>query len=342
MRHRALPATLLVALVVPAFSAAEDLPRGQIVDKVATRADPSQSYALYVPTSYEPDRKWPILYAFDARSNGKLVAERFRAGAEKHGFLVASSNNTASDGPAAPNLTAMRALWADTHARFSIDDRRVYAAGFSGTVRFACNLALTAPGSITGIIAAGAGFPFETKPTKDMPFVYFGAVGERDFNYYEVMDVDEQMTALGLPHRVELHPGAHEWMPEELATMALGWMELQAMKKGLREKDPALVEAMWSADLARARALESSDLVEAHRLYAGMAADYAGLVAPETVAAAGKKAAEIAAMEAYKKESKVRQERNRRDKEYVAKAPRALSTTDLSQALADLRIRELS
>lgn len=319
------------------------MPLGQIVEKVVTQADPGQSYALYIPTSYKPDRSWPILYAFDARSNGKLVAERFRAGAEKYGFLVASSNNSASDGPNTPNLTAMRAMWSDTHARFSIDDKRVYAAGFSGTVRFACNLALSAPGSITGIIGAGAGFPFETKPTKDTPFVFFGAVGERDFNYYEVVDLDEQMTALGLPHRIELFPGGHEWMPEELATRALGWMELQAMKKGLRAKDPALVESLWASEMARAASAGSfdSDPVEAQRFYAGLAADFDGLYKPEAVAEVRKKAETLAASDVYKKERKVRQERNQKDKDYVARAPKALAGGDLSQALTDLRIHDL-
>jgi tetratricopeptide (TPR) repeat protein len=327
-------------------SASQSLSRGQIAEKVVTQADPGQSYALYVPTSYKPDRAWPILYAFDARSDGKLVAERFRAGAEKYGFLVASSNNSASDGPNTPNLAAMRAMWSDTHARFSIDDKRVYAAGFSGTVRFACNLALSAPGSITGIIGAGAGFPFETKPTKGTPFVFFGTVGERDFNYYEVMDLDEQMTALGLAHRIELFPGAHEWMPEDLATRALGWMELQAMKKGLRAKDPALVESLWASEMARAVSAGSAgssdpDPVEAQRFYAGLAADFDGLAKPEAVAEVRKKAETLAASDEYKKERKVRQERNQRDKDYVARAPKALASADLSEALTDLRIHEL-
>jgi tetratricopeptide (TPR) repeat protein len=334
---------LSIAAALPANAqpaAPPAVPRGQVVEKVVTQSDPSQSYALYVPTFYKADRTWPILYAFDARSNGKLVAERFRAGAEKYGFLVASSNNSASDGPNTPNLAAMRAMWSDTHARFSIDDKRVYAAGFSGTVRFACNLALSAPGSITGIIGAGAGFPFDTKPTKDTPFVFFGTVGERDFNYYEVMDLDAQMTALALPHRIELFPGAHEWMPEDLATRALGWMDLQAMKKGPREKDPALVESLWASEIARASSFYP-DVVEAQRFYAGLAADFAGLYKPEAVAEIAKKAETLAASDEYKKQKKAWQERNQRDKDYVARAPQALAGGDLAEALTDLRIHEL-
>ena len=336
--HRALLASLLIALPV----AAQDFPRGQLVDKVVVQADPSQSYALYIPKAYQPERRWPILYVFDARENGKQAAVRFLEGAERYGWIVASSNNSMSDGTAEPNIRAMRTMWADTHSRFSIDPRRVYAAGYSGTVRFACQRALAAPGTIQGVIAAGAGFPFETKPTKDTPFLYFGGVGDRDFNFYEVMDLDGQFAELGLPHRVEVFPGPHEWMPEDVATRALGWMELQAMRKGTRDQDAALVEALWSEDLARAQALETvGDLLEAHRLYSYLLEDYRGLRDPEALNEIAVKVSGIAASEAFRKERKVRQEREQRDKAYLAAAPKALSTSDLAKAVKDLRIREL-
>jgi predicted esterase len=331
----------LLALLVPLSAVAQDFPRGQLVEKVAVQADASQSYALYLPKAYQPDRKWPILYVFDARSNGVAAGQRFLAGAERYGFVVASSNNTFSDGAIEPNVAAIRALWADTQARLAIDGRRVYAAGFSGTVRIACHMALAAPGAIEGIVAAGAGFPFEARPTKDTSFLYYGTVGDRDFNYYEVLDLADAMTALGLPHRIEVWDGPHAWMPEEQATRALGWLEIQAMKKGLREKDAALVRTLWSEDLARAKALEASDLPEAHRLYTRMAEDYRGLVDGEALNEVAVQVSKIAASDAFKKERKLRQERNQRDKEYLAAAPRALSTSDLAQALRDLRIAEL-
>lgn len=331
----------LLALLLPLSATAQDLPRGQLVAKVATQADAAQSYALYLPKAYRPDRQWPILYVFDARSNGVHAGQRFLAGAERYGFIVASSNNTFSDGEREPNVVAIRALWADTHSRLSIDPRRVYAAGFSGTVRIACQRALAAPGTIQAVIAAGAGFPFETQPTKDTPFLYYGTVGDRDFNYYEVLDVAEAMTDLGLPHRVEVWAGPHDWMPEELATRALGWLELQAMKKGLREKDVALIQALWKDDLARARALEASDLPEAHRLYTRMTEDYRGLVDAEALNEVAVQVSKIAASDAFKKERKLREEREQRDKQYLAAAPKAMNTADLAQAVKDLRIEEL-
>ena len=169
---------------------------------------PEQTYALYLPKGYTPERNWPILYAFDARSQGKAVAALFQSAAETYGWIVVSSWNTASDGPIEPNFVAMRALWADTHDRFAIDESRVYAAGFSGTVRFSCILALTAPGTIRGIIGAGAGFPFGTPPKRGNPFVFFGTVGDRDFNWYEMNDLDAALAAVGLPTASSTSPAS--------------------------------------------------------------------------------------------------------------------------------------
>ena len=117
---------------------------------------------------------------------------------------------------------------------------------------------MIAPGTVTGIIGAGAGFPFDRKPTKDTPFVFFGTVGIEDFNYYEMLDLEASFAAIQKPFRLEIFDGIHDWPPPPLAAKTLGWMELQAMRDGRREKDAALVEALWSEDLAGARAWEAA------------------------------------------------------------------------------------
>src|SRR3954449_3820688 len=324
---------------------APDLPRGTLVERVACAGHPEQTYALYLPRSYTPERRWPILYAFDASLEGGSVAKLFQDAAETYGWIVVSSWNTASDGPMEPNFTAMHALWADTHARFAIDDSRVYAAGYSGTVRFACILALTAPGSITGIIGAGAGFPFNTPPKKDNPFVFFGTVGDRDFNWYETNDLDAALGALNLPHRIEHFAGEHDWPPPDLAAKAVAWMELQAMKTGKREKRPALIEAEWARDRERARSQAAAHPAEAFHTWSAMAADYAGL---RDVAEAQKEAATLAASPACQTELRERTERDRRDKDLLPRAPGILAYSNpgnepvtAAQIAAALKVPEL-
>jgi hypothetical protein len=353
VRHRIL--LLLASLAVfgfgapPAPPAKPSFPRGTLVEKVACAADPKQSYALYLPSSYTPDRPWPILYAFDARGEAMVPAKAFQEAAERFGWIVVSSYNTASDGPMEPNFTAIHALWADTHARFAINDKRVYAAGFSGTVRFSFLLALAAPGSIAGIFGAGAGYPNDVAPKADHPFVFFGTVGNRDFNYYEMSELDRKMEAVHLPHRIELWEGPHAWPPADLAGLGLAWMDLAAMRSGLREKAPALVAPLWAADRERARAQEAAGkLWQAHHTWEAMVADYAGLVDASEIAQARKKAEEIAAGEAFKKQAKDRQDRIARDMKQLAEGPQILARANtggeamtVAQAVNELKIPQL-
>ncbi|HEY8020845.1 MAG TPA: hypothetical protein VIH93_07075 [Thermoanaerobaculia bacterium] len=327
-------------------SAAAAFPHGTIVEKVTAAADPSQTYALYLPSAYDPARRWPIVFLFDARGRAMVPAERFRAAAETNGYLLASSYNSASDGPFAPNLKAMQALWSDTHRRFALDDKRIYAAGFSGTVRSSCTLALAAPGRIAGVIGAAAGFPEGQPPTAKNPFVFFGTVGNLDFNFDEMKQLDETLADLHVAHRIEEFAGPHQWMSPELATLAIEWMEAQAMKAGTRPLDAALVQKLWRADLDQARALEAGgDRLGAWHRYGAIAEEFSGLL---DVAPAAAKAAELGAAKDVKARLRERRQLRDEDRLYIAESQRALAAADpadgpvnMPRLIADLRIRDL-
>ena len=317
-----------------------------MLDRIACSGFPGETYALYLPTGYTADRAWPILYVMDPRSRGVLAAERFRPGAEAFGYILASSNSSLSDGPMEPNLKAMQAMWADTHARFKIDDGRVYGAGFSGTVRSQIVLARAAPGRMAGIVGAGAGWPFNQPPAKDDRFVFYGTVGDKDFNYYEMMDLEPKLAAAGLAYRLEIFDGIHQWPPAEIATRALAWLDLQAMKAGTIPKDAARIDAAWNDAAGQARAYEAAgDLFQAERAWSAAAAGFAGL---RDTAEAARKAAELAANPALQRELKIRADRLRHDKETLAQAPGILAAINpsgeprtVAQVVALLKIHEL-
>jgi phospholipase/carboxylesterase len=345
--------SLLAVLVMIAAAPPAPPPppaQGRVIERIATAKDPGQIYALYVPTGYRPERPAPVLYAFDVRGGARELAERLRPAAERFGWIVASPYSASSEIPMEDNFKIMSALWADTHARLAIDDRRVYAFGFSGLARFVCMLGLTAPEGLAGVIGASGGFPLGHPPARDTPFPFFATVGDRDFNYYEALDLDGKMAALGLPHRVEVFAGAHEWPPEPLAAAALGWMELQAMRRGTREKSPALLDALWGEDLARARAFEADGrLVDAARAHAALAADFAGLRAPGDLEDVARDRAALEASEAFQRQRKARQERDARDRAYLEEVPRILAAVpaeprpdSLGAVIAELRIPELT
>jgi len=268
---------LAILLVdVPAHAQAQ-LTQGQIADKVVCAGDTTQSYALYLPSNYTTEKRWPILYAFDPAARGRLPVEHFREAAEKYGWIVVGSNNS-RNGPWSPVLDAWRAITKDTHARFSIDDERIYLAGFSGGARVAVQFANLCHDCVTGVIGCGAGFPAGVTPSATMRFVFVGTVGVDDFNFPEVKGLDEAMTKAGMMHHVQVFSGRHEWAPANVALEAVEWLELQAMKAGKRPREPALIESIWKSRLQQSKTLEAAKrLFEAYQSYGGMAETFRGL-----------------------------------------------------------------
>jgi tetratricopeptide (TPR) repeat protein len=145
---------------------------------------------------------------------------------------------------------------------------------------------------------------------------------------------------------LEIFDGVHQWPPAEIATRALAWLDLQAMKAGAIPKDAARIDAFWNETIGRARSLEQAgDLFQAQRTWSGAAADFGGL---RDTAEAQKKAAELTANPALQRELKERQERLRHDKEVLAQAPGILAAVNpsgeartVAQVVALLKIHEL-
>lgn len=259
-------------------SATEIFPKGQLVENIASAAAPGQRFTVYLPTGYDPSRPAPILYLMDPRGRARVAAKLFQPAAERFGYILVSSHKTASDVAAEVNLKAMQAMWIDSHDWFTIDDRRVYVAGFSGTARLATLMARHLPDSITGIIGSAAAYHPDVRPSREAPFLYFGTVGDADYNFHEMEQLEAQLVSADVPHRISRFAGAHSWMPPDRAMEAIEWFELKAMQAGARPRDAALIEAWWRRDeeAVRTRIADGRDLDAAWRLLA-MSRDFAGL-----------------------------------------------------------------
>ena len=331
---RALRGGLL--LLFAAAACAEDLVPGRVTDRIVCRDKPDQAYALLLPSTWAGDRPAPILYLLDARGRALYALERFRAAAETYGWILASSYNSRSDTTDDPNTPALQAMWNDTHARLAIDPRRAYLGGFSGGGRAAVGLAFHSARRVAGVIGCGAGLADETMPLAGLPFLYFGTVGDRDFNYYEMRALDAAMERAGAAHRIEVFEGGHDWPPPETAARAVAWMELSAMRSGLRERDAALAAALFAAELSRAGALEAAGrTAEASVRYAHAAEDFRGLA---DVGPASEKAAALGASPAVRKALRDAASRDDRDrgalKALAQKLHAALRDPDMAPAAA--------
>jgi predicted esterase len=311
-------------------------PVGQLVEGLRCESDPSQSYTLYLPRAYSPARRSPALLVFDPRGRSVLAAELFREAAEAHGWIILSSNDTRSDGPMEANAKALAALWPEVHLRYASDPRRIYAAGFSGGGMLAYELGRRT-GRLAGVIASGARWD-EPHFKQRIAFPCFGAAGDTDFNYSPMKAVHARLREWRTPEWLLIFEGRHQWMPAELASQAITWMELNAIRSGLRPADPAFVASQLAQELGRARALETEGHpLAAQQRFESAAATFDGLA---DLAEARREAARVAALAATKSARREEQRLDRYEEvmgRRLAEAYHTLMTSELPPLAAAFR-----
>lgn len=306
---------------------------GRVLDPVACEAEPSQRYALYVPSSYTSGKKWPVIFCFDASARGRMPVERLQAAAEKYGYLVAGSLNS-RNGPYAENAVAVQAMMKDVSSHFSVDARRVYTTGVSGGARLATAIALS--GVAKGVIACAAGFPVlpEGIPLP-IAFVFFGTTGTEDFNHGEMRRLDGELEERKAVHRIVVFNGGHEWAPAALFTEAVEWLELQAMRAGTRPRDDEFVRAQFHARLA---AVPAPPGLERWRALKSLIADFESLA---DTAQWAKNAQELGASREVKAELKAERALFAREEELLSDLGNAAleSTARKQKRAAELRAK---
>jgi tetratricopeptide (TPR) repeat protein len=176
--------------------------------------------------------------------------------------------------------------------------------------------------------------------------VYFGGAGTTDFNYDEVRKLEGLLDRLAIPHRMEYYDGPHSWPTEPVMASALYWLELQAMRSGLRPRDTRWIDSVLQVQRDSAGQLQATGHhYAAYRLYRWIARDFAGL---HDVAAAAARAAELDSSSAVEAVRRQLDAEGHRVTDYsgdmvgfFGDARKAPAPQPLERALQQLRIRDL-
>ncbi|MEP6535606.1 MAG: hypothetical protein ABJF23_09835 [Bryobacteraceae bacterium] len=315
--------------VMTALALAQE--KGRVMESVKCQADPSQSYALYLPLRYAPEHSWPVIFAFDPRARGRIPVEIYQAAAEKYGYIVAASNNS-QNGSWAVSMAAADAMINDVLRNFQVDEKRIYTAGMSGGARVAMGIALNS-NRMAGVIASSAGYP-DAKPRKCLSFILFGTAGTEDFNYLEMRQMDRALTT---PHHVSVFEGGHVWLSSSLAVEAVEFLELQAMKSGSKPVDQALVENLFLRRTAGCEQKSGKELLSALE---AIAADFDGLKDTGDLSSrAASLRRDKRVRDALKKDRAEEESEQRQTDEILGMERQLISSEEKQTVLSQLRVR---
>lgn len=237
----------------------EKFPIGQVIEKITCQSDPSQSYSMYLPSTYSTDKTFPIIYAFDAHGTGKLPVSKYQKLAEKYGYIIVGSNNSKNGTPWEESQTIANTLFADVQNRLSLNTARIYLLGFSGGARVANGLTIT-NGGIAGVICCGAASPASSTNDARGSYTFLGIAGNADFNYIEMRKYDMvDLAGHPIKHAFIEFDGKHEWPSEEVMNKAFLWTELNAMRTKTASKNDSFIKENFQPYLTKIKELQKKN-----------------------------------------------------------------------------------
>ncbi len=252
---------------------------GQVVDRVVCAADPSQSYALYIPVRGD-QQPLPIVYFFDSHGVGSLPLRKYKTLADTYGFILVGSNNSKNGNDWTTTGMIWDRLFSDTHKRLKINEQRIYTAGFSGGAKVASYVAIQ-HSQVKGVIANGAGLP-DGVSAGDFPFSFTAIAGEGDMNMTDLAGLDAGLDRTRTRHRILYFSGIHQWAPAATMRRAFAGLDLDAMAMGLLPGNASEIAAFVAVSKQRVNGeVQSKELVDA-RQECSVAISYLGGLSDET------------------------------------------------------------
>jgi len=199
-------------------AAAAPFPVGETTDEIKTRKHPEWSYFLYLPKNFHMNRQWPVMVAMGPTGGVKRGLDRYSKGAEFNGWILAmpvQSKNVYDR-----NVEAVSAVLDDVRERLPIDEKRLYATGFSGGARVAFRLAAELKkGRIAGVLPCGAGgYPREFSSK----VVIYGLCGTSCYNRWDMACTMKETR--NKSSRLVFFLGGHTWAPPDYLTDGMTYL----------------------------------------------------------------------------------------------------------------------
>ncbi len=235
---------LLVFLVFESYSQTSTFEKGKVIDSI-TVSGANETFALYLPKSYDPNKLSSVIFIFDPSAQGRAAVERFVETAERYNHILVCSNHTRNHSD--ENFEVTNRLFNTIFSTFNIDQNLIYAAGFSGGSRLASTIAVLT-NQIEGVIACGAGFspnPSHT-PNPSHSFSYLGMVGALDMNYHEMHNAQLFLNKMNLDNELFTNNDRHQWPSPSQLAKAIGYLELQAYKKNRKRPNNDLIQLLYN------------------------------------------------------------------------------------------------
>jgi len=251
-----LPMTRKILFVLIAFgiiwgthSQSLTLKKGVIQDSVRVGELATESFALFVPSDYDAQTRWPLLMVFDMQGKTRRAMAMYQATAENHGFIMVGSNAVRDTLAISDNIERTTRMIATVQSILSVDARRMYTTGFKAGGKMAALVPVFIK-AVRGVVSLGASLPNSELLSIQNRYHYIGIVGEEDFNYTNMLDVRKTLNTLRYPNHLLVFNGGEQWPGPIWIDRAFRYLKFAEMATGVIPRDTAVILAGLEKDMS--------------------------------------------------------------------------------------------
>ncbi len=199
--------------------------RGKVIPKISCKSNPALSFALYLPSSYDTSRKFPVIIFFDPHGSGNFVVTKYHHLAEEFGEILIGSNDSKNGLSFEQTNQIANTLVSEVISRLSVENE-VTLSGFSGGARVALSSAMSNQ-NVSSVIYCGAAMPVQNG---SRIFSALGFAGVNDMNYADVIGFDQSLRSTSYNHFLIEWNGKHEWPDSASFRDAFYWLTFNRMR----------------------------------------------------------------------------------------------------------------
>ena len=242
---------LLLALLSLQISAQElKLKKGVVLDNIKVSDSLAYSFSLFLPSSFNVNKKWPVVFVVDYDNKEKQVLRLMAGVAEEKGYILAASNNLNDTLTVSKSILAFSKTFNAVVGMLPIDEKQVYTLGFNRAGR----LASTIPAfisNIDGVLTYNSTIGNIEIINVKKPYYYISIVSEYNFNYTEVLANEKLLNKLKIPNQLLIEESKNNWPSTSNLQKALDLFKMSAMAKGNIAVDSLFVNKNYNAALSK-------------------------------------------------------------------------------------------
>ncbi|MBT8322941.1 MAG: alpha/beta hydrolase, partial [Eudoraea sp.] len=252
--------------------------KGIVQDSIQVRDSISETFAIYVPKSFDNSRDWPVLFVMDLEGKGKEALHKFKNAAEKQQYILAASNNLRDTLNISENVLVTNRLINSVIALLPVHKERLYTTGFGAGARMASIIPVFIK-QISGVVSIGAAFPNYELLYNKIRFQFVGVVGREDYNFTSMWKGRSRLNGLKIPNDLIVHDGGYDWPNPLLVEKAVERLSLAALKDSLMPSDSIRINRAYLRDYEQVEEqIQARRLLEAVGMLNSMHSAYRDLV----------------------------------------------------------------